>query len=1073
MTNNPIVSAEAELKTNPLRAVDYALHAIGLTKGHRSTSQTEHYLEVLARAILNANSCSLANEEDPVESMLSSPACDQLACAALMRLLVLDEDVFTEDQRLRSSTSLFDRTVGARLYSGLDISTKTQPFEKRAALRQSVAEHEHELIGHVDSLGSLSALAPFRQQLSKLFKDPYTQLVVWPFIPGITLHTFTEVLTAVQAVAESNDASLPANAEQATDLCTELRTQADSIGTTYAQSVLGTLGATLATLVRGEVRERGLADPAELTVSMKPKRFPLQQKGSRVLIRLEVTNHGPGQAKDVFVSVEDHQQINFEQRERSVGILPACTRIIGFVGTVLAPSDGEVVLVQYSWRNSDGEQRTEEQVLELSSQEGSVDWQALEYEDPYPLEAVTDLDAFVGRDALLTDLTKGVLASTPGNARIQGQRRVGKTSIANALEERVERLRPGAYRFIYLESGDYSQSTTKDTVRRLGELLADGVRQSDPRLGSLAMPDFDGGISPLTEFFAQSGRIAPELKFVIVLDEFDAMPHGEIYDHGPVGTAFFQTLRSLGSKSNLCFILVGGERMRYIIAVHGQALNKFRLIPVDYFDDEHYQDYLQLVREPVQGILEFDDRAIQVLHQQTAGNPWLTKSIARRLFDRQRSARDSHVTADDMQEVIEAAIPSLGAESFQHFWDDAISGDADEQRQVAGIRRRVLLAIASRLRNRQPLSAESIASASRPFDVDGPSALDAVRGFTEREILLAKPDGTLEFRVPLFGRWLVEEGVREIVVTMGDDDAILRRQRAIEDARPKPAELTALSERWRTYGGRLITDDQIKAWLQQFGEPLRQRSMLQVLQALKFYNAELIRVRLQELHDAVVRDLVKNGHEYTKTGQQRLRDDLVVCGLEGGGSGAGHLVKPYRDENGIYADLAVDSSKIGSIATDPNRTIRAIVVLEDFVGTGKTASTRLKELDQQWGDEIDWSTNEISVYFLAVCAFEGGMNRVRRSARSLAMPIKFEVADELTEEHKCFHENSKVFPDEGQRERARAAAYEIGVELERKHPLGYMDSQALICFEARCPNNTLPILWKRASDWAPLFPRHT
>ena len=77
--------------------------------------------------------------------------------------------------------------------------------------------------------------------------------------------------------------------------------------------------------------------------------------------------------------------------------------------------------------------------------------------------------------------------------------------------------------------------------------------------------------------------------------------------------------------------------------------------------------------------------------------------------------------------------------------------------------------------------------------------------------------------------------------------------------------------------------------------------MLQLLQELRYYNHEDVRERLRQLHQFVVRELVAAGHEYRRTGKQRFRDDLIVCGLEGGGSGASHLVKPYRDENGIYA----------------------------------------------------------------------------------------------------------------------------------------------------------------------------
>lgn len=62
------------------------------------------------------------------------------------------------------------------------------------------------------------------------------------------------------------------------------------------------------------------------------------------------------------------------------------------------------------------------------------------------------------------------------------------------------------------------------------------------------------------------------------------------------------------------------------------------------------------------------------------------------------------------------------------------------------------------------------------------------------------------------------------------------------------------------------------------------------------------------------------------------------------------------------------------------------------------------------------------------------------------------------------------------RERAMRLADEIGSQLEKRHPLGYEDSQALVVFPDTVPNNTLPILYKQGRkyqgrDWIPLFRR--
>jgi hypothetical protein len=1067
---HPIDRARENLGHHPLLAADLALLALGATRGHRSDTETGLYLDVLATAIIAANSCPDAGREDPVTAMLSEGTCDSLATAALLRLLVLDEDVFTDDERLRPAIALFDRVLDARLYASAGTAIKDQAFEKRAKLRNAVAEHEIAFQAHVDSLGSLDALASFRQQLSQLFKDQVTQVTVRPFIPGVTIQTLNEVLTAVQAVVEAGNDQVLERAEAASRRCRLLSAQAAEIGTAYARGLVGGLAATLQDLVAGELRGRGLADPATVSVAARPKTYPLGHAGAPVVLRLVVANEGPGHARDVALSIDGHQHVAFEDTTRSLGLLAPGARRVDVRGAVSEATSSDVVLVRVTWRNPDGSECEYEHLVELRGQGASVDWAALEYEDPYPLEAITDAGRFIGRDAVLHTLTKTVLGATPGNARVQGQRRVGKTSVANALPARVEGVRPGVYKFVYVQSGDFNANTPEKTVERLGAMIADRVRACDLRLTAVPVPEFAAGLSPMTEFFAAAERLAPDLRFVLVLDEFDAMPHPELYDHGPVATAFVQTLRSLGSKPNVGIVLIGGERMRFVIATHGQALNRFQLVPLDYFNNDQYQDYVALLRDPVKDWLLIDEEAIALLHEQTAGNPWITKSIAGQLFDRHRANRDADVRVDDMADAIADAIPRLGAPSFQHFWDDAIQGGVEDQRHVSLIRRKVLLAVASCLRDRGPVSEDAIIRAARRYEVDGPNALDVLRGFSERSILLAAADGNLHFRVPLFARWLADEGVREIVITMGDDDALIRRQRAEEAVRPKPAELAKLATAWRTYGGRLLEATTVKEWLQQFGHPREQRFMLRLLQGLRYYTHEDVHERLRRLHGFVVRELAEAGHEYRFTGQKRYRDDMVVCGLEGGGSGAGHLVNPYRHENAVYKERVVDASGVReAIATAEGR-VRAVVVLEDFIATGGTAQDQIKQLNRMWTADEPWPA-DVPVYLLGICGFDKAVSRVQRAADALPVPMTVHVTDELDDTDRVFHQESAVFPEEADRDRAREIAYERGVALEPKHPLGHEDTQALVCFEANCPNNTLPILYKSGPNWNALFPR--
>jgi hypothetical protein len=45
--------------------------------------------------------------------------------------------------------------------------------------------------------------------------------------------------------------------------------------------------------------------------------------------------------------------------------------------------------------------------------------------------------------------------------------------------------------------------------------------------------------------------------------------------------------------------------------------------------------------------------------------------------------------------------------------------------------------------------------------------------------------------------------------------------------------------------------------------------------------------------------------------------------------------------------------------------------------------------------------------------------------------------------------------------------------FRQTEPLGTGGQQALVVFEHNCPNNTLPLLWKKTDAWTPVFERLT
>jgi hypothetical protein len=1072
---HPIESARDALEERPLLAVDAALSALGATRGHRSAEESAEYLDVLARAVLAAGNCGEVEEgEDPVALMLKDRGCERLACAALLRLLAFDDTAFTEDRRLLAATTFFDRVLARSLYPEAKLSPKAQSFEKRDQLRTLVADHEEALIGHVRSLRSAEGMGAFRPVFGKLFNTAVNRVVVVPFLPeGMTRQTFDDLLGSCQGVLDSSDAGIVADAEALGDRCQELAEEGAALGTFYSEVLVTGFAETLTGLLRAHVSACGFSDPAELSLRLRPKQFPLGEPGTPATVRLDLSNCGRGQAQEVTVEIEGGGAIAYEETLHTIGLLAPGERLVEFHGTVVTPTAGgapesDELMVWLRWRDADGEGHVVEDILTLEAQEGGRDWGRLALSEPYSLGPVTEREDFAGQEGAIRDLTKAVLQL--GSARIQGEKRVGKTSLANAVRDPAAELSERPLCFIALESGDFNATTPEATVQRLGQMIAEQVRHTDQRLARLTVPDFSAGLSTLTEFFAGAQELAPELGFVVVLDEFDSLPHPELFRHGRLGDTLFQTLRSLGGKPNISLVLIGGERMKWVIAVHGQALNKFRVVKLDYFGEDQRSDYAELVRAPVDGQISFSDQAIELLHAETAGNPWISKLLLGQLFERAVQRRDSDVQVEDAAEAIEEALPKIGVESFQHFWDDAIRGEGEEQEHVSMMRRRVFLALGRCLESRGETTEEAVVRAAREFNVDERSARDIIRDLLERQILRHDTEHMLRCRVPVFERWLPKYGPAEIVLGAGDDEALLSRQRAIEEMRPTHTELAEIAARWKSYRGEDLRAEQIGEWLSQFGGPAEQRAVLPVLSGLRFYTRTGIANHLTDMHNWVGRELARAGYNYTFKGQQRSRDDLLVCALEGGGSGSSQLVKPYREENRIHRDCALDPGDVPAALAERTGQVRAVLILEDLICTGGTAKNRLRELHAEWTAEGPWPA-DVDIFLLTICGYEKGVAKVEAATEELEWPLTIWVGDSLGEADRCFGPHSSFFSEEEDRDRAKALCSEFGSRLSPRDPLGYRDSQAAICFEYRCPNNSLPVLWKEGTDWIPLFPR--
>ena len=170
-----------------------------------------------------------------------------------------------------------------------------------------------------------------------------------------------------------------------------------------------------------------------------------------------------------------------------------------------------------------------------------------------------------------------------------GQKRVGKTSIAKTLENKLKKT--NTHIVVFVSVGELDTTTAQNCVTDLGtKILKEVLIQSNLPIET---PKIDGALAPLGDVFDQIVRHQPDTKITIINDEFDEIL-GNLHpsEDNDIGNAFFLNIRGLSSKKHVCFVLVGGENMRRIQS-STDKLNQFQTFPVDYLNKEEYWDIFE------------------------------------------------------------------------------------------------------------------------------------------------------------------------------------------------------------------------------------------------------------------------------------------------------------------------------------------------------------------------------------------------------------------------------------------------------------------------------------------------
>lgn len=1070
MSNLDVRNLDDLLSNNPLLLID-----IIITQHSKAIGSEDSYdlvLQYLLKAIIKY--LNIGDIEGNLEYIIFDnklrESHQKFIAVCLLRLLSSNDNFFPAKDVFRNRTFvLFDNVFCNDLYKykEINLTINEQGFIKESRLIDFLLKYE-KLITEKFDISSLNIVNSFKQDFYSNINSHLNEILINPFLPeGLTQKSkFKELFDVINEYINSIDKHKIVNYNKAISILNQYVEDAYEFNTEYSKKFLGNPFARICRMVKEDFTRSPLSKPAELTLHMTEKKYPFNIIGAKFRISFYVSNSSVGHAFSTIIRIDDHNDsIKFTEKQQHAGEISIDNMLVEFDCEVIKPDSNQIIILYLLWNNFDDDVQSREYIFELKGQKSNLNWDSLKYEEPYSWEPVDTEERLIGRREILDRLWTGITKKGKiSSFYIYGQKRVGKTSIVKTLESKVLKSFNNEFIVLYLEGGEYKAISLYKTIQSLGEIICLRIKAVDTRFTDIETPKFEGALSPLTRFLDRVAAISPYTKILFILDEFDEIS-SELYKRGEIADSLFLTIRAISNKPNYAFLLVGGEKMGFIISCQGEQLNKFQSIRVDYFDKENYwADFQELVRKPVNNILEITDKALEYLYNQTSGNPFFTIIVCAKLFAIMVERRDTHVTEFEMEQAVKHVIKENGTQIFSHFWEDGIKHYAEKEEEVSIVRRKVLISIARTIINTGEAKREHVIDNAVKSGINESSVIENLKEFVERQILIEKQD-RYYFKINIFSKWLIEKGINEIITTLSDAEKIKQNKISEEQAQVKSEEIIELLKTWHSYDGREITTDIVRRWLNQFGENSKQRLMFKILQGITFYSNYSVKQKMKEIYKYILdsQKLIWKQEE----GRKR-RNDILVSYLENNISKSGpEYAKIFTDQNNIYASNAIEKSKIYT-AVKQNTNIKALLFVDDFIGTGDSISDNLISFIDSNPEirELD-----IKIYIGVITGFLNAKDKIEQTINKLGINASVYICSPLHDENKCFNEKSTIFLNQNERMLAKDICYEHGIKLVKDNAFGYGNCEATVIFPNTCPNNCLPILWSCNNGWFPIFPR--
>jgi len=242
---------------------------------------------------------------------------------------------------------------------------------------------------------------------------------------------------------------------------------------------------------------------------------------------------------------------------------------------------------------------------------------------------------------------------------LYGQRRIGKTSILYQLQK-PSNLPPG-FHPIYFNLERLGERGLDEVLYRLAQEIARSLDISVPPQSEFRIKNGDYFRD---QFLPQVYEVLREKRLLLLFDEFEILSEEPRKDVA-IQTFFPYLQKKIMDERQLAFIFVVGRRLDELSDPLQSTFKAARAKFVSFLREE---DARQLITEPVSGVVEYDEQAIEQIISLTACHPYLTQLMCYELVDYLTDKDKTHAMADDVEAVIDNAIES-GGTALAWLWD--------------------------------------------------------------------------------------------------------------------------------------------------------------------------------------------------------------------------------------------------------------------------------------------------------------------------------------------------------------------------------------------------------------------